>query len=279
MEDKTTVMIPAADLEPNKIEILVGSFTIDTALLRVTDRSSLEYANDISQLGKNIIKAIGVVYDPLIAKARQPWDKFCADKRKLLARIEPEVKRLDQEAAAYIYEEKRKRLAAEEETRRLEAEKKRLQEQAILEAQKREDEARHQLALAEMQARQEERRAQGLQDEREREKAKFEAERIRLDAMKDHVKAEADVTAILDKAAEKEGAMVAAAPKVEEKIKLDGQVQRDHWVAEVIEADLVEREFCSPDPKKLATAAVRYRDTKKFPGFLIVNRPLMMKTK
>jgi membrane protein involved in colicin uptake len=270
-------MIPMADLEPNKVEILVGSYTIDTAILRVTDRPSLEQANEIIQLGKNIIKAIGVVYDPLIAKARQPWDKFCADKRNLLARIEPEVKRLDREAANYLYEEKKKRLEAEEEVRRLGAEKMRLQEQAILEAQEREERARRERDRAEKEAQDAEIRAAAQKDEAARRRAQAEADRIRREAAEAQRKADAELATILDKAAAEESAIIAAAPEVKEKIKLDGQTQRDHWVAEVTDANLVPREYCSPDPRKLGDAARLFKDLATIPGVRIRNVPIMMK--
>jgi len=254
--------------DPARIERLAGSFSREAANLQVLDRVSLDRANEIILLGKDIIRAIKLFFLPMKSQAKKAWDGICEAEKVQLAKIEPQVKRLGSEVASHLYKLKLEREALEAKARQLDEERRRIQERALQEAEELEIRARREAA-----------RSLKLAEEARQLLGQAQAQEFRDMAIAAAKKADQEITAALDLAAGQEKAIIESKPEIPEAMAVYGQAVRKHWTYEITDSALVPREFCDPSPRKLAEAARIYKDEKKILGVRIFNIPMMVKTR
>ena len=234
------------------IEKLTTDIAVRAQGLVVADTESFNRANEIVVAGKLLIITIKEYFKDVIAAAKASYEKNKSLQQVELDKVEPIVKRLGDEGAAYLYQEREKRRKAEAEAARVEAERKRNEEEALARARE-----------AEMRA-------------------------LNAKTAGDRKKAEAEADAIMAKAAAQEEKIVAAAPIVPEKIRVQDQTLRDNWSAVVdnfqglilaVVEGQISPEALLPNEPWLNKQA---RDKKKgldIPGVLrAVNKPSMVRT-
>jgi len=224
------------------IEKLTTDLAVRAQGLIVTDTESLNRANEIILVGKSLIKTIKEFFQPMKAAAQASLDQVRSKEKAELDKVEPVVKRLGDEGAAYLYQEREKRRRAEEETRRVEAERKRNEDEALACAREAETRALN---------------------------AKTAAERK---------EAEAEANAIMAKAAVQEEKIVAAAPVIPQAVRVQDQTLRDNWTFDVIDEALIPREYLVPDFVKIGKVVRVMKAMTVIPGIRPYNKPSMMRT-
>jgi len=224
------------------IEKLTTDLSIRAQGLAVVDTESLNRANEIVVAGKLLIITIKDYFRKAIAKAKESYEETKSLQQAELDKVEPIVKRLGDEGAAYLYQEREKRRKAEEEARRVEFERKRNEDEALARARE-----------AEMRAL----------------NAKTAAERK---------EAEAEANAIMAKAAVQEEKIVAAAPVIPQAVRVQDQTLRDNWTFDVIDEALIPREYLVPDFVKIGKVVRVMKAMTVIPGIRPYNKPSMMRT-
>jgi len=224
------------------IEKLTTDIAVRAQGLVVADTESFNRANEIVVAGKLLIITIKEYFKDVIAAAKASYEKNKSLQQVELDKVEPIVKRLGDEGAAYLYQEREKRRKAEAEAARVEAERKRNEEEALARARE-----------AEMRA-------------------------LNAKTAGDRKKAEAEADAIMAKAAAQEEKIVAAAPIVPEKIRVQDQTLRDNWTFDVIDEALIPREYLVPDFVKIGKVVRVMKAMTVIPGIRPYNKPSMMRT-
>jgi len=197
----------------------------------VRDQASLTAANQFLLAVKALLKEIASTFDPIIDKAHQAHKEALEKKKKHeapLLQAERIVKGL---VGNYLQEEERKRREAEAEAYRVEQEKIRAEAEKTRLA----DEALKKAAAAE---------------------AKGEGEKV---------------DAILDRAAAKidkvDAAIPAPAPPPPPKpVTAPGISSREVWLFQVVDPDLVPREFMVVDESKIRRVVQAMKSGSKIPG-------------
>jgi phage-related minor tail protein len=272
------------------IEKAVTDFATQAQALRVVDQKSLILASDIGLAGKRLIMRIKDYFKPLKEKAKASLDEARALEQKELQKVEPIVKHVDDEAAHYLAEEKRKRLEAEAAARRAEEDRKKLEEETLRLAQEKEDTARREQEEAERKAKEAEALAAAEHDETKRKKAEEEATKIRRDMelqkRESERRAREETDRIFAEAAIQEKKLDLG--PIPEKIILQGQTQRDNWSADVFDlpvflagvmAGTVPHAAIEPKMTWLNEQARNLHENFKLPGVRAVNNPSMMRTR
>jgi DNA repair exonuclease SbcCD ATPase subunit len=238
-------MATNALLDTKKIESTLLTLQERAEAITVTDQDSYTAACKIVTDGRQEVKAIGFVYDPIIASAKSHLDDVKDQKSRWVNRITPIVSIVEQKAEQWKAEERRKAKAEEDrineerriETARIAAEERKVAEaKAEAERKEREKEIERQRKAGELKKKEADALAKKAAEDAERlKKLAAEQEQVAKDSVQD-VTVEANV------------------PKVA------GIRGRVNFKFEIVNASLLERRWLKPDEVAIGTEVRRLKD-------------------
>jgi len=256
----------------NEIETISTDLTIQAKGLQVTDQASATRATELILAGKSLTKKIGEFFAPLKAAAKASWQGLVDKEKAELAKVEPVVDMLSKGISTWRAEEERKRRVAEEERLRIEREKKRLEDEALWKVKQAEEKAEKERLWLEQETERLRQEAAKTEDEAELKRIDEEREKLRQQALENQEAVDAVADKAIDEAAKAEAAMEPA-PIIPEAPRTAGLTSRDNWKAEIINPQIIPREYLMPDEKKIGAVVRAAKGQITIPGVRIYNEP------
>jgi hypothetical protein len=285
-EDPIPVGVPIMmTVAPQEEEIArkVPALVDQAAALTITGQASLTIANDFSIAIKRLRKEIDDTFDPIIEAAHIAHKVALDKKRKHVEPVNAAEREVKGKIGAYLTEQDRIRREAERKAWEAEQEKIRAQQEARRREQEvlrraeedrraREEADRREVAEAEARA------ARARSDEGRR-RAQDEADRIRREAAEraavEKAKADAEQARIREEAARKHAELEAAAPPPVARVETKGISTREDWDFEVVDENLVPREFLAIDESKLRRYAKAMKVDAIVPGVRFFSKTIV----
>ena len=267
------IPIPPAKNEA-EIERRVPALVDQAAAIIIRDQGSMAIANDFSIAIKKMRREINEAFDPIIEAAHVAHKIALGKKRKYIEPVDAAERMVKGKIGAYLTEQDRIRREAERKAWEAEQEKIRAQQEARRREQEvlrraeedrraREEADRREIAEAEA-------RAARARSEEGRRKAQEGADRIRREAAEraavEKAKADAEQARIREEAARKQAELEAAAPPPVARVETKGISTREDWDFEVVDENLVPREFLAIDEFKLRRYAKAMKASANVPG-------------
>lgn len=267
------IPVPPAKNEA-EIERKVPALVDQASAIVIRDQDSMSAANDFSIAIKRMRKEIDEAFDPIIEAAHVAHKIALDKKRKYIEPVDAAEKMVKGKIGAYLIEQDRIRKEAERRAWEAEQAKIRAQQEALRKEQeairRAEDERRAIEERARREAAEAEAKAARARSEEGRRKAQEEADRIRREAAEkaaeEKAKAEAEQSRLREEAAQREAEIAAAAPAPVAKVETKGISKREDWDFEVINPNLVPREYLMVDESKLRKYAKAMKADANVPG-------------
>lgn len=276
------IPIPPAKNEA-EIERRVPALVDQAAAIIIRDQGSMAIANDFSIAIKKMRREIDEAFDPIIEAAHVAHKIALDKKRKYIEPVDAAERMVKGKIGAYLTEQDRIRREAERRAWEAEQEKIRAQQEARRREQEaiRKAEAERQAIAdkARREAEEAEAKAARARSEEGRRKAQEEADRIRREAAEraaaEKAKADAEQARIREEAARKQAELEAAAPPPVARVETKGISTREDWDFEVVDVNLVPREFLTIDESKLRRYAKAMKVDANVPGVRFFSKTIV----
>jgi hypothetical protein len=270
-------------LKEEEIGRQVPALVDQAAAIVVRDQDTLTSANDFSIAVKRLRREIEATFDPIIEAAHRAHKVALGKKKKHLDPVDAAERMVKGKIGTYLTEQDRIRREAERKAWEAEQEKIRAQQEARRREQEvlrraeedrraREEADRREVAEAEARA------ARARSDEGRR-RAQDEADRIRREAAEraavEKAKADAEQARIREEAARKHAELEAAAPPPVARVETKGISTREDWDFEVVDENLVPREFLAIDESKLRRYAKAMKVDAIVPGVRFFSKTIV----
>jgi hypothetical protein len=259
VEETPADVVALAVPKEEEIERKVPALVDQASAIIIRDQDTLTGANDFSIAIKRMRREIEETFDPIIEAAHVAHKVALDKKRKYIDPVDAAEKMVKGKIGSYLTEQERIRKEAERKVWEAEQEKIRAQQEATRKAQEAERKAeaeRQRIAdAARRQAEEADARAARARSDESRRKAQAEADRIRREAAEkaaaDKIKADAEQARLRDEAAKREAEIAAKAPAQVAKMETKGISTREDWDFEILNPDLIPRDFLMVDESKI----------------------------
>jgi hypothetical protein len=270
-------------LKEEEIERQVPALVDQAAAIVVRDQDTLTSANDFSIAVKRLRREIEETFDPIIESAHRAHKVALGKKKKHLDPVDAAERMVKGKIGAYLTEQERIRKEAERRAWEAEQEKIRAQQEALRKEQEAQRKAEEQRRAIEEKARREAQEADAkaarARSEEGRRRAQEEADRIRRETAErlaaDKAKAEAEQARIREEAARKQAELEAAVPAPVARVETKGISTREDWDFEILDVNVIPREFLTIDESKLRRYAKAMKVDAIVPGVRFFSKTIV----
>jgi actin-related protein len=232
-------------IAPETLDREGGELVVRVQTIAVVDDETFRQAGELLRTVKVYLGRVAEVFTPMVKAAHEAHRAVLAQRQKVEAHALEAEKLLKQQMGDYQREQERKRLEEQERQR---------QEQLRLEREERE------------RVEAERRRRQKEEEDRRLEEAARAEQRGDASAARKLIEEPVVVTAPAPRPVFAPPALITAPPKVE------GVSFREEWTYEVVNAELIPREYLAVDDKKLAGVVRAMRGSCRIPGVRVFSR-------